>query len=207
MIGTGGRVGRLGISILVTAGLLAVAGCDFKPKGSTLFTIEGRREYDRATIQGATGLETRQPLKLRWIDTNTFYTTATLSPGDFAFVARTGAGYYYTQPVKVTAGKERYTLPAISVGSATPSEGPAVSGRLGAMDAGVPAPAFVTVLFISNEITLRTASVVDGKFTATGPFAGRFRVEVIALGPKPKSWFVNDVDLTRRHDLGLIVLR
>lgn len=185
----------------------AMTGCDFTPKGATVFKIGGKREYDKAQLKyPETEGETRLPLKLRWADTNTWLTTETLAPGNYLLTARTNEGAYYAGNVAVKAGQNRYELAPEQRQQVSLDSGPAVSGIVKA-SSNSQTPTQVAVVFIGHDVTVKRVATEKGKFTANAPVPGRYRIEVHALGSQPKSYAAAVQDVTGDLDLGTIELK
>lgn len=192
------------LSLALSASLI-LSSCDFQPKGSTLFIIQGKTEYDRATLAFPESDEQRQPLKLRWVDTNTYITTATLTPGKYLFSARTSDGLHYGQEVEITAGQNRYTLPEKSSGATRVSQGPPVLATVTV--ARGERPTQIAVLFIGSDLTVRrVTSPPDGKISVNAPSPGTWRVEVHGLGQPPRSFVRDGLRIAGPVDLGRITL-
>ncbi|MGI8905424.1 MAG: hypothetical protein ACR2IE_02910 [Candidatus Sumerlaeaceae bacterium] len=186
---------------------LVCTACDFTPKGSIVFHVPGEKEYDKAQLAYPPSEgERRQPLKLRFFDTNTWLTTATLAPGNYMFSARTGEGAFYSHEVHVTGNQTRYELPATSKAGSRITLGPKVSGTL-SIPAGVTIPPEVVVIFIGHDVTVRRVPLHQNKFAIEAPQRGRYRVEVHLPGEKPLSFASRLLDINTDLDLEKIPLQ
>lgn len=187
--------------------LALLTGCDMQPEGTLIFEIPSKSpEYDKAQIAWPESLERRPPVKLRWLDTNTFLTTATLSPGRYLFSARSSDGLYYGREVIVTEEKKRYTLPVESEGATTVAAGPPLTGTI--VETRDKMPKEIAVLFIGHDLTIRRVAVEEsGRFEAEAPAQGTFRVEIHALGDPPRSWVRDKVAVNGPTQLDVVSLR
>lgn len=194
-------------AILLVSALSLLVGCRYRPKDATIFKVEGKREFDHAYLIFPENIENRKPLKLKFMDTNAFTTTATLGAGDYILSLRTNEGNHFNQPVKIEPGKWSYEIPepSLNVAHQKQEKGPAFSGRLyvgaGAM------PTEVAVLFISHDVVMRRVPVSNERFNTMAPAADSFRVEVHALGKPPRSWIAPNLDLRSPKDVGIITIQ
>lgn len=206
------RIGR-GCMALATA-LPFLTGCGtYVPDGATVISVKDSPiEFERAEIQPAQNeLGPRGSVKMKWYDTNTFLTTATLSPGLYSFRARNFDGGGFQEDIRVEAGKDLYELDGarkkVTETDRAAQEGPAVAGKVQGYVQGNRA-ASVSVLFIGNEIVMRTTSVKpDGSFSVDAPYKGRWRVEVHMLGQTPRSYVHRVADISQPTNLGNVVLK
>jgi hypothetical protein len=186
---------------------LLVAGCDYVPKGSTLFHVEGDREYEKAQIAFPPSEgEKRLPLKLRWVDTNAWLTTATFAPGKYMFSARTGEGGYYSREVMIDGKKNRYDLPAAAQTLAGFTVGPKISGQVSLPDQKK-LPTQLVIIFVGNDVTVRRVNLQSDRFTAEAPVRGRYKVEIHATGEPPRSFITKVLDIKADMDLGKVELQ
>ncbi len=200
------RKSRLFAGLIPTAvaACSLLAGCDLQPRGTTVFKIEGKQLFERATLAPPASAEARPALKLSWVDDNTFATKLVLDPGRYLFSARSSTGMYYGREITVDAGTKRYVLPAGNTGATTVAEGPPIKAEV---TAAGPAPTDLVVLFIGSDFTVRRVTVAENRFTAKAPAAGTYRVEVHALGEPARSYVREGLKIAGPVDLGLITLR
>ncbi len=193
-----------GVIATAVAACALLAGCDLQPRGTTVFKIEGKQLFERATLAPPSGAEGRAPLKLSWVDDNTFSTKLVLEPGRYLFSARSSAGMYYGREITVAAATKRYVLPPGNTGATTVAEGPTIKAEVTAEGSR---PTDLVVLFIGSDFTVRRVSVKENRFSANAPAAGTYRVEVHALGDPARSYVREGLKIDGPVDLGLISLR
>jgi hypothetical protein len=195
------------LTLLLGSAAVVIAACNYVPKGAILFKVADKREYDRAEIAYAPSAgETRLPLRLKWIDTNSWVTTASLAPGTYILTARTYEGAYYAHEVEIKTGQNRYDLPATTQNNVAFQAGPKVNGTLLMTEANKAVRELV-IVFIGPDVTVRRVHPVNGQFSADAPAKGKFNLEIHAPGEQPRSFMKSQVDLTKDADLGQIDLR
>jgi len=199
-------VKTLGVLLILAMGFLL--GCEYTPENRTVLTIEGKREYDRGYIEPVMpeGEARPIPTRLKWIDTNTWITSSTLSPGQYRFTARTNEGKYYGSDVTVVEGQARYRMPEIPVAKATPVAANKVSGELSSSDPKV-LNGEVGVLFTGKSTAFRQTRAAQGRFSVPAPPPGRYRVHVNTLGENPLAHSTQLITIQGDHDLGQVPVK
>lgn len=189
-------------------------GCGtYVPDGATVIALKNsKRDFERGELRPPENeLQSQAVIKMRWYDDNTFLTTATLRPGVYSFMARNFDGSAVQRDVAIEEGKDYYEVSA-DVASSDEAEktpemaGPEVRGRiLSSQAARISA---ISVLFIGNEIVLKTARVErDGSFKVDAPQTGNWKIEVHRLGASPVSYVHPVTNISKPLDLGAITLR
>jgi len=191
-----------------------LAGCGtYVPDGATVVSVKNsQREFDRADLRPpANELKQSSPIPMKWYDTNTFMTTATLAPGTYSFRARNFDGGGIVEDIVVTADKNLYEIDAGidrtgAKDQKAASAGPVVKGRV---TTTLPQKhRQVTILFIGSQVVMRTVPLVaDGSFSVEAPQAGRWRIEAHILGATPLSYVKPVTDVRAPLDLGTITLQ
>lgn len=158
------------------------------PKGVTAFVVDDTTEYASAMLLYPKSEEYRLPLKLKYVDTNTFQTTATLAPGSYTLVVRTDMGRYVKIPVEIEANKRLYRVssgPLIADEDNVKSSGsPRLRGKI-TIPNGQPQAQEVVAIFVDRDVTVKRATVAaDGQFEIEAPRQGQFHIELFALSPK-----------------------
>lgn len=194
----------ISLAALVLASAVLLSACSLQPRGTTVFEIEGKTDYDKATLAFPETDEKRDTIKLRWVDTNVYTTTATLAPGQYLFTARTSDGLHYGREITVDAKTRRYKLPQISAGATTVAAGPPVTGSVTV--ASGQRPTELVVLFIGKDFTVRRITSTDGKFTVDGPAPGDYRFEIHGLGQPARTFTRERLTVSGPVDLGSITL-
>lgn len=190
--------------------LLSACGV-YVPKGSTVVEIENvNREFDRAELRPVDELRSGELIRMKWYSTNTYITSATLQPGTYSFRARRYQGGGLERQIEVVSGKNLYTVDGGSGESANnqaETGGPAISGKI-TLSAGQRLPSTVSILFIGEQIEMRSAPVAqDGSFSSNAPRRGMWRVEVHALGNPPHSYVKEKHNIQGPLNLGNITLQ
>lgn len=192
---------------------LMLAGCGtYVPKGATVIAVKNTKlEFDHATLRPTGNELVKQgTIRMSWYDTNTFLTSATLTPGTYQFLARNYEGAGLSREIVIQPDKNLYEIQAdIAAGQAesgavAPAEGPPVTGKLVGIHSGK-----VAVLFISADVIMKTSMVKqDGSFSVESPRGGPWKVEVHLLGRQPKSWTSAEMVATDKpHNLGQVLLK
>lgn len=199
----------------IICAMLTLAGCGtYVPDGATVISVKNvpqEQEYDRAILRPENQLQGGGlGIRMKWYDTNTYMTTATLSPGIYKFQATRYNGGGISRNIRVTADKDFYEVDASrkddEAGDDTENEdamgGPELRGR-------VNSPAVqVSVLFIGSSISMKEADVQkDGSFSTTFPGSGTWRVEIHKTGNPPQSYVHGVMNVTGPVDLGVITLQ
>lgn len=197
----------LSLCALLIAGVFLVTSCGIRlqPEGVIRFKINSKREYERAQLVFPESEERRAPLRLRFLDTNVWQTSATLQPGKYFFNVHASDGSFHAQEITIVAGKDYYELPDFKVNSSAPTQGPTLSGELAVENGKLPKE--VVIVFAAQDVIIRRAPLNKGKFTVESPASGKYRVEIIAPGSPPLTHTRTEVDLSKPVDLGPIVLR
>lgn len=208
------------IAIALLAAGAALTGCGpYIPDGATAIVVKNARsEYERADLRVPPEIASGSPLiPMRWYDTNSFLTTATLTPGEYSFRARNFDGQGVSHPIKIVAGENYYELdvakpdtdnkenPASSADVAPP----VVSGKIADTIAfRLPRNANLTAVFIGKEVTLRTARIHSGgAFTVDAPSEGKWRIEIVLAGETPLTYTHPLTTVSKAGlDLGTITL-
>jgi len=197
----------------VALAALMLAGCGvYVPKGATVIVVKNTKlEFDHATLR-ATGNELvkQGTIRMSWYDTNTFLTTATLTPGTYKFLARNYEGAGLSRDIIIQPDKNLYEIQAdvaagpAESGALAATEGPPVSGNLVGLHSGK-----VAVLFISADVIMKTSMVKqDGSFSVESPRGGPWKIEVHLLGRQPKSWSSPQMMATDKpQNLGQVLLK
>ncbi len=181
------------------------------PKGVTAFIIEDPTEFASAMLIYPNSSEYRLPLKLKYVDTNTFQTTATLAPGIYTLVVRTEMGRYMKTPVEIEPGKQLYTVslgPTIADENKTDQQATRkFGGKLYVSDGELPKE--VVAIFADRDVIVRRANVdANGNFEIEAPSNGVFWIELLAFNSKGKLWkWEKRLDLKNDQVLPLIPLR
>lgn len=194
--------------MLCTAVLAAttLSACRLQPKGVTAFKLGGKKEFERAELAPPESAEKRRNIRLKFVDTNLFQTTATLAPGHYTIITRLSSGVQRSFPVQIEQGKDYYELSLPDASTAPPVTGPKVSAGIYLSENTAVMPDEVAVLFIGRDLIIRRVPVAGGRFETNAPGNGTYRVEVHALGAKVRSWTMNSVEVNGAKDLGLITL-
>lgn len=180
-------------------------GCDMQPKGSTVLKFEGKKEFDRVQMTRSDPGQAYAPIKFKYIDTNTFITTASLAPGRYMVSARGFEGIYVAQEITVDPKTRLYVIPERQGPRvAQAAKGPSLSAELAS---GSIVQSDIVVIFIGDDITMRRARAENGKFSVSAPLPGTYRIEIFAPGRPPRSWNRDKVEIKGPVDLGLIDLR
>jgi len=216
---TAGRKRALLFYMTIIAAVWLTACGTYVPEGSTVVEVKNaRQEYDRADLLPV-GNDLRKGggVRMKWYNTNTYITTATLSPGQYSFRARSYDGGGIERPIQVTADKHLYVVDARSnakagagqsAGNDNGENGPAVSGIIARAGTGAAFPRTVSVLFIQQEIILRTAQVdAQGRFTVQAPANGQFTIQVIKPGSVPALSIHRNVSINGPVNLGTVHLQ
>lgn len=187
------------------------AGCglmpDLMPKDAKRFHQLGKKEYDYAQLARTDSFaESQVPIKLKFVDTNTWQTTATLLPGKYQFSVRKHDSAWYGQEITIEQGKRSYEVPDLTARFTAPvqEKGPRVLGTISPLEPSMPVE--VIVVFLNTNFTVRRAEVKDGKFSVEAPGTGRYRILVHATGNPPRSWS-HDTEIAGPKDLGVIGFR
>lgn len=191
-----------------------LSGCGtYVPEGATVIALKNsKRDFERGELRPPENeLQSQAIIKMRWYDDNTFLTTATLRPGVYSFMARNYDGSAVQRDVLIEEGKDYYEVSAdIAPGNEeekTPEvAGPEVKGRI--LSSQASRISAVSVLFIGNEIVLKSARVErDGSFKVDAPRTGNWKIEVHLLGQNPVSYVHPVTNVIKPVDLGAITLR
>jgi len=188
--------------------MLNQSGCELRPpQGVTAFRFEDKREIQAAQLIPPKSEEQRGAIRLKFVDTNLFQTTATLAPGRYGLVVRVGEGQYLRTEVNIVPDQQLYRIPPISsIASTTPSLGPRLQGRLYVRDGKMPEE--VVVLFISYDVVVRRVRVEpEGRFSVEAPGKGYYRVELVAPSAPAWIWTTDKLDLSSDVNLDLVVMR
>ncbi|MGC8739953.1 MAG: hypothetical protein ACP5UB_00680 [Candidatus Sumerlaeaceae bacterium] len=182
------------------------------PKGVTAFVIEDSTEFASAMLLYPKSEEYRLPLKLKYVDTNTFQTTASLAPGLYTLVVRTEMGRYTKIPVEIESGKQLYH---VSLGPSIADESNAsettgqhkLRGKLYVSQGQMPSE--VVAIFADRDIVVRRANVQsDGRFELEAPRNGVFWIELFAFTSDGKQWkWEKRIDLSKNQEVPLVALR
>lgn len=194
---------------LVTWTLLlavAVAACRIQPKGTLVFKIQGKREFDRVMLHYPDTGENRTPVRLKYIDTNTFQTSAGLAPGRYRLTMRAGDGTHLGADVDILPEVFSYDIPEPKFDrpGVSPVGSKTVRGRL-SQAAGLPPE--IVVVFIGREVIVRRTPRTGDAFVVPAPMDGDYRVEVHVAGTPPRSWFGTTNITGPSTDLGEISLK
>lgn len=167
--------------------LLFLAGCNWTPKDAYVFEIDSTHEYDRAELQFPQNYgEGRPPLRLKWVDTNTFMTTATLESQRYYLTGRTNLGGYFSGGVNVSPEVRRYKVADRGPSEGQKAVGPTISGELIAPPGQQP-PRDVVVVLTGLDVTVRRVQVENGRWEVEAPAAGNYRISLQVPGDKPQS--------------------
>lgn len=197
--------------LLQAIAVTTLVGClGGPPKGVTAFVIEDQTEFAAAMLLYPKSEEFRLPLKLKYVDTNTFQTTATLAPGYYTLVLRTEQGRFLKTPVEIEPGKQLYrvSLLPIETDEATfrGDRLPRFRGKVYVSEGKLPSE--LVVVFVGRDVVVRrTAVAADGNFEIEVPKSGTYWIELFSLGDSPAKWERGKVDLTKDVDVGLVALR
>lgn len=203
-----GRWLRICCQILLLLGMMTQSGCELQPpKGVTAFRFEDKREVQSAQLIPPKSDEMRGAIRLKFIDTNLFQTTATLAPGRYGLVVRLGEGQYLRTEIEIVPDRQLYRIPPLtSVGSTPVTSGPRLEGRLYVREGQMPHE--VVVLFISHDVVIRRVPVGgDGRFRVEAPAKGSYRVELVAPSAPAWIWSADKLDLSSDVSLDLVVMR
>lgn len=193
---------RLIVSLVLIA---LLCGCDMQPKGTTVLKFESKKEFDRVQVTRADPGQAYAPIKFKYIDTNTFITTAPLSPGRYKVSARGFEGVYLAREITVDPKTKRYV---ISDEKGGPVEQAARAHKISAeLAKGSAVQGDIVVIFIGDDATMRRTRPENGRITVDGPPPGIYRVEIFAPGTPLRSWSRDKVDIKGPIDFGLIDLR
>lgn len=192
--------------------LVALVGCRVgPPKGVTAFIVDEPTEFASAMLMYPKSEEYRLPLKLKYVDTNTFQTTATLAPGRYMLVLRTEMGRYVKVPLDIEPNKRLYH---VNTGPTIADDDPSLQkpnnflrGR--AQVLGGEQLRELLVLFVEHDAVLKRVAVSsDGRFEVEAPHDGSFWIEIFAFSDKKRwKWEGGPYDLRKSVDLDLIYLR
>jgi hypothetical protein len=197
---------RAGLLLVFALFAACFCGCRYRPKDTTIFKIQGKKEYDHARLLQPESAEFRPAIKLRFMDTNTFSTTGTLSPGNYILNVRASDGFNFNQHIVLKRDEWYYKVPEFHPNVTGEQQlGPKVSGKLYFIEGTMPQQVFV--VFIAGDIIIRRVPVNNGQFSAEAPSKGHFRVEVHAPGQKVRSWAAENLDISHDINLGLITIR
>ena len=183
---------------------LILASCLY-PKNAFIIKIKGRREYRQVQLTPPPSEEARKPIRLKFIDTNTFQTTESIAPGTYRLSAATGDGMFLGRPFTVEPGKLYYEIPELTPDTAPSPVGPEVSGKVFVLQGDMPRE--VVVVFAGGDVTVRRSPVQDGSFRVHAPQAGSYRIEVIAPGSPPRTCVRDYQKIEGPLNLGIISLR
>ncbi|MCX7625899.1 MAG: hypothetical protein N2Z21_06775 [Candidatus Sumerlaeaceae bacterium] len=191
---------------------VSLLGCQVgPPKGVTAFIVDEPTEFASAMLMFPKSEEYRLPLKLKYVDTNTFQTTATLPPGRYTLVVRTEMGRYMKIPVDIEAGKRLYH---VNTGPTIADEDLIVQKPTNLLRGKVQVPSGeqpreVLVLFVEHDAILKRVAVSsDGRFEVAAPHEGTFWIEMFAFTDKKRwKWEGGPYDLRKSVDLDLVYLR
>jgi len=198
-------------AIMLSMALLAGCGT-YVPDGATVVSVKNsRREFDRADLRPPQNeLKQTGAIPMKWYDTNTFLTTATLAPGTYSFRARNFDGGGIVEDIVVTADKNLYEIDGgVDRAGATEQKaaaGPVIKGRVATTLRQKHRE--VTVLFIGPQVVMRTVPLAaDGSFSVEAPQAGPWRIEAHILGSTPLSYVKPVTNVSEPLDLGTITLQ
>lgn len=194
--------------ILLLLGMMTQSGCELQPpKGVTAFRFEDKREVQSAQLIPPKSDEMRGAIRLKFIDTNLFQTTATLAPGRYGLVVRLGEGQYLRTEIEIVPNQQLYRIPTFtSVASPPVTLEPRLEGRLYVREGKMPHE--VVVLFISHDVVIRRVPVGgDGRFSVEAPAKGSYRVELVAPSAPAWIWTTDKLDLSGDVNLDLVVMR
>jgi hypothetical protein len=191
--------------LIIGSFLVMSCGIRLQPEGVIRFKIVSKREYERAQLVFPASEEHRAPLRLRFLDTNVWQTSATLQPGKYFFNVHSSDGSFHAQEITIVAGKDYYELPDFKQNTNAPTQGPTLSGVLSVESGKLPKE--VVIVFAADDVIIRRAALTNGKFTVESPSSGKFRVEIIAPGNPPLTHTRSEVDMSKAVDLGAITLR
>lgn len=203
---------RRGIAIV--AGLALLTGCGtYVPEGATVIAVKGsNQEFDRGEIRATSSdFDKMGTIRMRWYDTNTFLTTATLSPGVYSFRARNYAGGGISREITITPDKHLYEIKTggnhADKDVAPVKEGAPVRAQVG-LPPGTSRPARISVLFIGKEIILRTTPLQNNNaIEVKAPYAGPWRIQLHVPGAVPLSYVHQTTNVQGPLDLGTVVLK
>lgn len=192
--------------------LLAMVGCRVgPPKGVTAFIVDEPTEFASAMLMYPKSEEYRLPLKLKYVDTNTFQTTATLAPGRYMLVLRTEMGRYMKVPVDIEANKRLYY---VNTGPTIADDDQSFQKPTNFLRGRAQVPSGeqlreLVVLFVEHDAVLKRVAVSsDGRFEVEAPHDGSFWIEIFAFSDKKKwKWEGGPYDLRKSVDLDLIYMR
>ncbi len=191
---------------------LFFAGCKVgPPKGVTAFVVEGPTEYISAMLLYPASEENRPPLKLKYVDRNTFQTTATLASGSYRLVLRAEPGRYINTPVTIEEGKRLYQLAVMPVTaedfSVTKERPPKLSGVLYVPEGEMPRE--IVTVFVSQDVNVRRTHVAEhGRFEIQPPAKGTYWIEIFGRNSKGMwKWEKGKVELLSDTNLELVPLR
>lgn len=191
---------------LLLLALTLLAGCRYRPKDAKVFTFKTDHDVDRVFLLPPEGSEARKELRLKFIDTNTYTTTAPLSPGKYTLTARSSSGYFYSTPVEVVEKTWWYDLGDITKAAPPVDSGPKVGAQL--YSSSGQTFSNIVVLFIGQDLIVRRTTVeADKQFSVIAPGIGTYRIEVIALGNPVQSWVRDNVEIRQSVNLGTITLK
>lgn len=199
-----------GTALPILGATVLLAGCGpYVPDGSTVVKVNNANyEFDRADLFEDNELGGRKVYRMKWYDTNTFTTTATLDAKQYEFRARSYDGAAMSRMIQVVEGQNLYEIDASQKGKdrAEAEQGPVVSGRVTGIVQGSRLPS-VSVLFIGNQVVMRSTEVKrDGSFEVAAPGRGPWKIQVHLLGPQPRSYMHPLVNVQGALDLGTITL-
>jgi len=202
-------------TLLLGASLLVLQGCEFIPKGATLYKIQGKKEYDQAFIHFPVTEGIQKPMiKLRWIDTNGWVTTATLEAGSYRFSARTiDGGAYYSREFSAVPGQRKYEFPEqtnqqnLESASSDTGRGPVITGEVSLADQ-TGFPRRIAIVFFGSDVTVTRTNLTSSRFEIHAPVPGKFRISLYSIGAGPQAiWTSEILDIKAKTDLGKLVLK
>jgi len=193
------------------AGFFLVGCLVGPPKGVTAFVIDDKTEYAGAMLIYPKSEEARLPLKLKFVDTNTFQTTATLAPGPYMIVLRTEMGRFLKVPVQIETGKNLYHVSVAPAVAAEPGEdsqhGATLRGTIYVHEGQIPRE--VAIVFVDRDVVVRRAAVAEnGRFEVEAPARAVYWVEIFGFTPtRGWKWQRGKIDLRQNLDLQLVPMQ
>ncbi len=191
--------------------LIPWAGCDWSPKDKVLVQIDSSVEYSKATLLSEQ-VEPRLTVPLKWVDDNTWQTSAGLPNGRYQLVARSTDGAYFQKSLEYKQGIRRYRLagstPAKAEADPTQPAGPGplltfqILGTLNFLNGRE-----AYVIGNGEKVVVQRGTIANGRLQVRIPEPGTYRVHVAVPGKPAYDAFLEATEISGDHDFGFIDLQ
>lgn len=199
------RLGSGAVVILLCLGAAFFSACRWAPKNSSIIKVKATAQYDSARLMSLDNPSTG-PIRLYFIDDNTFQSRGIIEPGRYVINLRARDGRMRSAEVVFAAGERIVEVSDAPMDQPVTATGPILRGRV--IYANGSPPAEASVVAAGRTLVARVERLDrQGRFEVRLPRDGSYRILIADLNDPPRSYDGSTRSITASLDLGDCILR